>query len=140
MKNSNRSKLNPSFQSIMEDLIAGPLSDLTNGYRTYPEANILEYNDNYVVELTIPGIAKDSIQISAENERLTISSSVQEQENEDNYRRREFNYQNFSRSFHLPETVDYSGINAQYDNGILKVSLPKKEEAKNKGTIKIAVK
>lgn len=140
MKIENSKKSNTTFYTVIEDLIAGPLSGLRNGYRTYPEANIVEHNDNYVVELTIPGMTKEDIQISAENERLTIASTSNEKENGLIYRRREFNYQDFSRSFHLPETIYYDGISAMYENGILKVLLPKKEEAKDKGTINIPVK
>ena len=78
----------------------------------------------------------------AENDVLTIASVREDSKEEvqDNYTRREFRYNNFSRSFNLPDTVDVENISAAHKNGILNVSIPKKEEAKAKPARQIAIK
>jgi HSP20 family protein len=101
---------------------------------TLPSVNIREDNDAFIVEMAAPGMEKKDFTIELDNEILTISSQ-KEMQNELNegerFSRREFSYQSFSRSFHLPRTVvDESKIKAKYENGVLKVLIPKKEEAK----------
>ncbi|MBA9074229.1 HSP20 family molecular chaperone IbpA [Flavobacterium gossypii] len=78
---------------------------------------------------------KTDFNIRLDNNILTISSAKERQEEtkEDNYTRREFSYQSFQRSFELPKNVvDDEGINARYENGLLRLTIPKKEEAKQK--------
>lgn len=97
--------------------------------------NIKESTDAFEVELAAPGLEKKDFNIELNNDILTISSE-RKIENEtkegQQFARREFSYQSFSRSFTLPNTVDNDKIKAKYDNGILRVSIPKKEEAKPK--------
>lgn len=100
-----------------------------------PAVNIKETDNNYVLELSAPGYGKDEIKIEVENEVLSISGE-HKTENEEKegttYTRREFSYGAFKRSFSLPETIDSDNIEAKCDNGIVKITLSKKEEAKPK--------
>jgi HSP20 family protein len=97
--------------------------------------NIKESTDEFEVELAAPGLDKKDFNIELNNDMLTISSE-KKIENEikegQQFARREFSYQSFSRSFTLPNTVDNDKIRAKYENGILRVSIPKKDEAKPK--------
>jgi len=107
-----------------------------------PAVNISEDEKGYTIELAVPGIARDAFNLEIENDVLSIS--VEHKENNDeqkeNFLRREFNYQSFKRSFELPETVDQEQINAIQDAGILTLTLPKKEEEVQKAPRQIEVK
>ena len=94
-----------------------------------PSVNITENNEEYKIQLAAPGLEKKDFKIEVENDMLTISSQREQQTNEekDNYRRREFSYQSFSRSFQLPQNSQTDKIDAHYQDGILKLTLPKKE-------------
>lgn len=110
---------------------------------TVPSVNILETNDNFLVEMAAPGMNKKDFKIELDNEILTISSE-RKTENElkegDRFTRREFSYQSFQRSFHLPKSVvDESKIEAKYENGVLRVAIWKKEEAKALPPRKISI-
>ena len=99
-----------------------------------PMVNIKETAEDYFVEMAVPGLKKSDFNIVLDNQVLSISTETEEQKDlkEDNYTRREFGYASFKRSFTLPETVDEGKIKAKYDEGILSINLPKKEEAKQK--------
>ena len=100
-----------------------------------PSVNIRETADNYEVEVAAPGMEKKDFKITLDGNLLTISSSKQQsgEETNDRYTRREFSYQAFQRSFELPkDVVDEDNINARYENGLLYLSIPKREEAKKK--------
>jgi HSP20 family protein len=85
-----------------------------------------------MVSLAVPGMKKDDFNIDVEGNMLTISSEKEEskEEKEDKYTRKEYNYSSFSRSFTLPDEVNKEKIEAKYEDGVLKLMLPKKEEAK----------
>lgn len=97
-----------------------------------PAVNIDENKDQYELALAVPGMKKNDFNINVEGNMLTISSEKEEEseEKQKNGYRREFNYSSFSRSFALPNEVIKDKIDARYQDGVLKVSLPKKEEAK----------
>lgn len=98
---------------------------------TLPSVNIKENTDAFEVEVAAPGFCKDDFRIELNHDVLTISSEKKvENESKDNqkFTRREFSYQSFSRSFTLPNIADSDRIEAKYDNGILQVSIPKKEK------------
>lgn len=99
-----------------------------------PAVNIIEGKDEYRIEVAAPGLDKDDFRINIENHVLTISAEKEEKQDENNERfmRREFNYTSFSRSFTLPESMDTEKISAKHKNGVLNVVIPKKEEAKEK--------
>lgn len=114
--------------------------DKTIGYNV-PAVNISEDGNAYGIELAAPGLSKEDFKVDVFNNVLTISSE-KEENNEDegkNYRRREFSYFGFKRSFTLPESVDASNITATHKDGILRVSIPKKEEAKEKPARQILI-
>lgn len=95
-----------------------------------PAVNIREKEKEYLIEVAAPGMKKNDFNIDMEEGRLTISSQKEEEKNEENegYRRREYNYSSFSRSFNLPENVKPEDIKAQYQDGVLCLTIPKKQE------------
>ncbi len=96
-----------------------------------PATNIYETEESFVVELAVPGMQKEDFAIQLEKDTLTVSTEKEEMENDGmKYTRREFKTASFKRSFILPKTVDVEKIDAVYEQGILRVHLPKKEEAK----------
>ena len=97
-----------------------------------PSTNVLETKDSYVIEMNVPGRNKEDFNLLVENDLLTISFEKKEEKVEEDRKfiRREFNFQNFKRSFSLDDSIDASKIEARYENGILKIDLPKKEDKK----------
>jgi HSP20 family protein len=117
--------------------------NFSNTNTTLPAVNIKEDNDGYEVEMSVPGFDKNDFNIEVNNSLLTISSDkkIEKETNEgQQFTRREFSYQSFSRSFTLPETADGENVSATYENGLLKISIPKKEEAKPKPVKQIEIK
>ncbi|WP_339870367.1 Hsp20/alpha crystallin family protein [uncultured Algoriphagus sp.] len=104
---------------------------------TLPRVNISESGSDFHVEMAVPGMKKDDFKVELDNNTLVIkaeSSQNQEDtfEGELGYTRREFSYHSFSRSFYLPNTVDSDRIEGKYEDGILRLVIPKREEAKKK--------
>ena len=102
---------------------------------TLPSVNVKESTEDFEVEVAAPGFGKNDFKIEVNRNLLTISSDKQtEKETKEGqqFTRREFSYQSFCRSFTLPNVADPEKIEARYENGILKVVIPKKEEAKPK--------
>jgi len=99
-----------------------------------PSVNIREDEKNFVLELAVPGIDRNNLKIDINEDVLTISSETrnESEENRDGYKRKEFGYSSFCRSFYIPENADRDSIEANYKDGVLSVNLPKKEEEKNK--------
>ncbi len=99
---------------------------------TTPSVNIVEYKDDFKLSFAVPGMKKSDFKIDVTGNLLTISSEKEESKDEkdENYSRQEYNYSSFTRSFTLPEEVNKEKIDATYVDGILKLVLPKKEEAK----------
>ena len=97
-----------------------------------PAVNIVENKDDYLVTLAVPGMNKDDFNIDVNGTMLTISCEKEEKKEEKDakYNRKEYNYSSFSRSFTLPDEINKEKIYASYENGILKINLPKREEAK----------
>ena len=106
-----------------------------------PSVNITENKDQYNVSLAVPGMKKDDFKIDVEGNILTISCEKDEtkEENEKRYTRKEYSYSSFSRSFTLPDEVNREKIDARYEEGLLKISLPRKEEVKKFAAKQIAV-
>ena len=96
-----------------------------------PAVNIQENEKQFTLELAAPGLKKDDFNINLDNQVLTISKEAKEQKEEvkDNYTRKEFVYNSFSRSFRLPKIILADKIKADYKDGILTLSLPKDEKA-----------
>jgi len=110
------------------------LPTLTTRTSSMPSVNIREDEKNYALELAVPGIDRENLKIDINEDVLTISSELknESEENRNGYKRKEFSYTSFSRSFYIPENVNKEKIEAKYKDGILNVSLPKEEEEKNK--------
>ena len=134
-----------TFPSLFDDLFNPSFfefTDFNNGLKR-PQTNIIENENGYTIELAVPGIDKNNVEIKVEKDQLIISSSKKEESEtteKDNYTRREFNYSAFSQTFHLPETIDREAITANYNDGILAITLNKKEEAKVKAAKTIEIK
>ena len=99
-----------------------------------PAVNIAENENEFHIELAVPGLKKEDFKINLEQDQLTISaerkSESTEQDESKKYNRLEYNYSSFMRSFTLPESADRSKIEAEYKDGILFVSIARKDEAK----------
>jgi len=118
-------------------------SNYSNTNTTLPAVNVRENDQEFTIEVAAPGMKKDDFNINLDNNQLTISSEIKSksESKEGNYSRKEFSYQSFSRSFRLPVSlVDGDKISAKYDEGILCIRLPKKEEAKPKPSRIISIK
>ena len=107
-----------------------------------PAVNITEHKDEYQVSLAAPGLKKDDFKIDVNGNMLTISSEkeVSKEEKDERFTRKEYSYSSFSRSFTLPEEINKEKIEAKYEDGVLKISMPRKEEAKKPSAKQIAVK
>jgi HSP20 family protein len=97
-----------------------------------PSVNIVEHDTNYTMQLAAPGLEKADFSINIENDFLVISAEKktekEETAKEGRFTRREFNYSSFKRSFQLDDNINREGISATYENGVLNITLPKKEE------------
>ena len=134
----NLVRFNPGFSSLFDSL--EKTNNLFNDSRgDVPSVNIQDNEKNFVIEVAAPGVKKDEFNIKVENNVLSISREVknEKEEKKDNYTRREFVYSSFNRSFTLPKVVDVDKIDADYNQGILSITLPKKEEAVLSREIKI---
>jgi HSP20 family protein len=99
----------------------------------FPQTNIHETSEAYHLELNVPGRSKEDFKIQVEQGLLSISFDAKEEAPaQDGYKtiRREFEFKSFKRSFSVDDKVDVDGIQAKYENGVLKILLPKKEESK----------
>jgi HSP20 family protein len=107
-----------------------------------PAVNITEQKNDYLVSLAAPGLKKEDFKIDVDGNMLTISSEKEEtkEEKDKKFTRKEYNYSSFSRSFTLPEEINKEKIEAKYEDGVLKISLPRREEAKKPAAKNIAVK
>ena len=133
-------KFSNQLPSMFDRFFEGDLFDWSNRNfsltnTTLPSVNIKENADAFTVEVAAPGFNKGDFKLELNHDLLTIASE-KKLENEtkegEQFTKREFSYQSFSRSFTLPQTADGDRIEANYENGILVVSIPKREEAKPK--------
>jgi HSP20 family protein len=133
--NSLQSTLNRVFQ----DFNRGS-DELTTSGSFVPAVDIYEDQNGITLKMEVPGVSEQDINISLENNTLTVSGErkFEKNEKEENFHRIERRYGSFTRSFSLPNTVDAEKVNAGYENGILSIQLGKKAEAKPK-QIKISV-
>lgn len=136
----NGNLANP-FPNLFDDLFSRDLFDWNNSNfsttgTTLPAVNVKETPESFVVEMAAPGMTKEDFKVELNNNLLTISSeqkSEHEEKDNDKYTRKEFSYQSFQRSFQLSrEAVDADKIQAKYENGVLHLTIPKREEVKQK--------
>jgi HSP20 family protein len=136
----------PTVPSFFDDFFTRDLFDFSNTNNIYgssmPAVNIREDENQFEVEVAAPGLNKEDFKIEIENDVLSLSSEKEtsEEGEEQNYKRREFRYTSFKRTFTLPENVvDSEKIAASYKNGVLHVTLPKREEVKPKPARRIKI-
>ena len=137
----------PSFPSLFNKFFEGDLMDwnrsnFADTNTTLPAVNVRENDDEFMIDVAAPGMKKEQFKLDYENGRLTISSEKKEdkKDKKENYTRREFHYMSFQRSFTIPENlVEGDKIKATYNEGILHISLPKKEEVKPKPARQIKI-
>lgn len=140
------SNFNSLLENFFDDFNLMRGSDFLS---SMPSVNIREDNDNYYVDVAAPGLTKEDFNVSLDNHVLTISAEKEEEHKDQGdqekaggqqYTRREFNYTSFQRSFNLPDTVDEDKIGAEYKEGVLNLTMPKKDEAKPKPQKSIEIK
>jgi len=124
-----------SFDSVVDDFfnsIPGLWNDGYSGINLAP-VNISETANGFNLEVSVPGINKEDIKVNVEKGLLTISYDKKEENKQEESKtiRREFNHRSFKRSFTVADEVNAEGIQAKYENGILKLFLPKKEQVKD---------
>jgi HSP20 family protein len=114
---------------------------LTGRNSSMPAVNIKESEKTFTLELAVPGIDKKDLKIDINEDVLTISHETKNEveENQDGYKRKEFSYSSFCRSFYVPDNVNAEKIGATYKDGILTVELPKNEEEKSKLTRQVKI-
>ena len=143
---------NGGFPSLMSDffgtsLVDRDFLDLDSDFFparlgiNIPTANIAETPQEYKLELAAPGLERKDFNVEVNNHVLNISAEKEEEKKEKDgeYSRREYSFNSFSRSFTLPENIKEGDIDAKYENGVLKVSIPKVKETPVKAAHKVAV-
>ncbi len=128
----------PTFAKVVndifnEDFVKNLDENLSVWNGSQPAVNVKEDADGFALALAAPGYGKEDIEVKIEENVLTISSEKKDEATEkegEKFTRKEFKYAAFKRTFTLPDTVDSTKIVANYENGILNLSIPKKEEAK----------
>jgi len=126
-----------AFPSMVDEFFGRDFLSNFFDYQTgisMPSVNIIEGKEDFKIEVAAPGLEKKDFKIDLNNNVLTISSEkeMKDEQTDKNYMRREFSYSSFQRSFALPNTVDAEKTNAAYKDGVLSITIPKKEEAKEK--------
>jgi HSP20 family protein len=122
-----------SFNNIVDELLNNVPATWERGFNlNVPPVNIHETNDAYHLELAAPGLSKEDFKINLDKGFLTISYEKKVEEENKNYKthRREFTAANFKRTFTVEDKIDAENIKAKYENGVLQLLLPKKEEVK----------
>jgi HSP20 family protein len=127
----NQAAVNPFFNDVFESILNDSFLSDKPATRV-PAVNIAETENEFHVELAVPGLKKEDFKISLDKNVLSVSAEKKAENVEEGkkYSKREYSYNSFVRSFTLPETVDYGKIDAEYTDGILKLNIAKKEEAK----------
>jgi len=138
----------PSFPSLLDRFFEGDLMDWNAGNfaganSTLPAVNVKETDNEFIIDVAAPGLKKDDFKVNYDNGRLTISSEKKndyEEKDGEKITRKEFSYQSFQRSFTVAENVvNVDKIKARYDDGILHVLIPKRDEVKPKPSRMIAI-
>ncbi len=120
------------FPSLLNDMLTPDWFGGVDQFKqTLPAVNIREGEKEFTLELAVPGQKKEDFNVEVDNDVMTISMEARDEksEKEGDYTRREFHFTAFKRAFTLPETVDQDDIRADYRDGILRFTLPKKAEA-----------
>ena len=129
VNNNGHKSLSSFVDEFFQGFPAGPGRDESLGF---PPVNIHETADAYHLELSAPGRSKEDFKLAVEGGQLTVSFEKKEESKTEDYKtiRKEFSFKSFKRSFNLDDRINADGIQAKYDNGVLKLLLPKKEQVK----------
>jgi HSP20 family protein len=122
-----------TFNDLFDEFFTQVPATQTNGSTlNVPPVNIHETNDAFHLELVAPGLQKEDFKVAIEKGLLIISYEKQNQTEDKDYKthRKEFSVRSFKRSFSVDDKINAEGIQAKYENGVLKLLLPKKEEVK----------
>jgi HSP20 family protein len=122
----------PYFNNVFDSLFSEALNkNLT--INKVPGVNILETANDYKIEVAAPGLTKEDFQINLKKDNLSIwaEKKAEETDEKKDYTRKEFDYYSFARSFVLPESVDPEKITAEYLNGILSLTIGKKDDSQS---------
>jgi HSP20 family protein len=148
-KNQNRKNGLQTLYNPLDRFFRNDFIDLWDkaSPMTVPGINISEGKSSYKIEMAAPGLKKEDINVEADGNMLTISCEKEsersdgspEKDDEHTYSRREYNYSSFSRSFTIPENADGENIKAKYENGVVRIDLPKKKENLKGGKQKISI-
>jgi HSP20 family protein len=147
METKALTRLSEKMPSLFEDFFkpwneffdnGGPWGRVVN----VPAVNITEQQDQYLVAVAVPGMKKSDFKINVDGNILTISSEKEDtkEEKDKKFTKKEYSYSSFSRSFTLPDEVNKEKIDAHYEEGVLKISLPRIENEKKPSAKQIAVK
>ncbi|MBO0936798.1 Hsp20/alpha crystallin family protein [Fibrella sp. HMF5335] len=145
---------NGGLPSLIENIFSRDMNDFFSqtAMQNVPAVNVVEHNDGFRIEVAAPGLKKEDFKLNLNHNNLTISAYKEERQeqqptngtngesqqgqqnrqNQEKYARREFSYTSFQRTFMLPSSVDADQIKASYEDGVLKIEIPKREEAKVK--------
>ncbi len=135
----NRNNGYRTFSDLMNEMFTEEKT-CRNEYTAIPPANILESKFDFRIEIAAPGFEKSDFKIDLDKRLLTISVDKKvDQNEEEKFNLNEFNFNSFSRSFRISDKIDTEKINAIYKNGLLQVTLPKREEAIEKPAREIKV-
>ncbi|AUD02338.1 Hsp20/alpha crystallin family protein [Spirosoma pollinicola] len=135
-------RTNNHLPSLIENLFGRDMNEFfntntTSGLTSVPAVNVLEHQDGFRIEVAAPGLKKEDFKLNLNHNNLTISAYQETQKDEpgqgnEKYTRREFSYSSFQRTFTLPTSINADRIQATYADGLLKIDVPKREEAKVK--------
>jgi len=130
-KRNNGNELMPGVNDIFESIFNDTFFSDRMVTRV-PAVNVSETEGNYHIELAAPGLKKEDFKLNLENNVLNIAveQTTDQRDIQKNYSKREFSYNSFVRSFTLPESADEGAIDATYTDGILRIDIAKREEAK----------
>lgn len=138
-KRTNPDVMFPAFSTVFDEFM-NDFAGRSGGHvhRFLPAVNIMETENDFRLEVAAPGLSKESFSLHADHKQLIVSAERKEEtDNKTRYARKEFSYKSFKRTFALPDFVDIDKISAKYEDGLLKIVVPKREEVKPR-TIEIS--
>ncbi|MBC8152331.1 MAG: Hsp20/alpha crystallin family protein [Bacteroidetes bacterium] len=139
-------RTNNQLPSLIENFFGRDTNDFFNvnmpSVQHVPAVNVVEHTDGFRIDVAAPGLGKEDFRLNLTHNNLTISAARETKHEEregEKFTRREFSYTSFQRTFMLPASVDAESIQATYANGVLKIEIPKREDAKVKPPRQITI-
>jgi len=136
--NVNRSLVDELFNNFLKNDYH---ENYVNNCGTSPATNVFETEKEFKIEVLLPGFAKEDLQLNVHQNVLTVKVEKEKEESKEEYKytHREFDAVNFEKKYRLPKSVDADKISAKFENGILNIELPKKEESLEKAPVEIKI-